>query len=84
MTPERVGEILRAARKQAGLSMQAMERESDGDFRTETVGAWERGSRNPTVPRIVALLEFYRRRGSVVGLFFAGHEGTEVTNEPGL
>ncbi len=83
MTPERVGEVLRAARKQAGLSLLAVERVSAGEFRSEAVGAWERGSRNPTIPRVVALLAFYASMGSDVVLFFAGHEKTEAGNEPG-
>lgn len=83
MTPERVGEVLRIARKQTVLSLLAVERDSNGEFRSEAVGAWERGSRNPTIPRVVALLEFYRQHGSLVSLFFAGHEKTEAGNEPG-
>src|SRR3954453_15258969 len=55
----RVGERLRAVRKQKRLSLQAVEAESDHEFKASVLGAYERGERTISVPRLQKLAKFY-------------------------
>ncbi len=55
----RVGERLRFVRKQKRLSLQAVEATSDQEFKASVLGAYERGERSISVPRLQRLAEFY-------------------------
>jgi transcriptional regulator with XRE-family HTH domain len=56
---ERVGERLRAVRKQKRLSLQAVEAASNQEFKASVLGAYERGERSISVPRLQRLADFY-------------------------
>jgi transcriptional regulator with XRE-family HTH domain len=56
---ERVGERLRAVRKQQRLSLQAVEQASRQEFKASVLGAYERGERAISVPRLQRLARFY-------------------------
>jgi transcriptional regulator with XRE-family HTH domain len=56
---QRVGERLRAVRKQKRLSLQAVEAESNQEFKASVLGAYERGERSISVPRLQRLARFY-------------------------
>src|SRR5207248_6339779 len=55
----RVGERLRAIRKQKGLSLQEVEGASTQEFKASVLGAYERGERAISVPRLQRLARFY-------------------------
>jgi len=54
-----VGERLRLVRKQKRLSLQAVEGTSEQEFKASVLGAYERGERSISVPRLQRLAEFY-------------------------
>lgn len=54
-----IGGRLRSIREQKQLSLADVERLSGGDFGPSTVGAYERGERTITVPRLDRLADFY-------------------------
>jgi transcriptional regulator with XRE-family HTH domain len=56
---QRVGERLRLIRKQKGLSLQEVEASSDQEFKASVLGAYERGERAISVPRLQRLAKFY-------------------------
>ena len=56
---QRVGERLRAVRKQKHLSLQAVEAASGQEFKASVLGAYERGERAISVPRLQRLAAFY-------------------------
>ncbi len=56
---QRVGERLRNIRKQKGLSLQDVESMSDQSFKASVLGAYERGERSISVPRLHKLATFY-------------------------
>jgi len=56
---ERVGERLRRVRKQKRLSLQAVEASSVQEFKASVLGAYERGERAISVPRLQRLARFY-------------------------
>src|SRR3954466_14319192 len=56
---ERVGERLRAVRKQKRLSLPAGEAPSHQEFKASGLGAYERGERAISVPRLQRLARFY-------------------------
>ncbi|MEA3075154.1 MAG: hypothetical protein QOF60_62 [Actinomycetota bacterium] len=56
---QRVGERLRLIRKQKGLSLQEVEATSDQEFKASVLGAYERGERAISVPRLQRLARFY-------------------------
>ena len=56
----RVGERLRAIRRQKRLSLQDVESESSQEFKASVLGAYERGERAISVPRLQRLAEFYQ------------------------
>ena len=56
---QRVGERLRAVRKQKRLSLQAVEAASNQEFKASVLGAYERGERSISVPRLQRLADFY-------------------------
>jgi transcriptional regulator with XRE-family HTH domain len=55
----RVGERLRAIRRQKRLSLHDVEAASDAEFKASVLGAYERGERSISVPRLHRLAGFY-------------------------
>jgi transcriptional regulator with XRE-family HTH domain len=83
----KVGERLRAIRRQKGLSLQDVESGSQQEFKASVLGAYERGERAISVPRLQRLARFYAvpvdqllpradldGRGEVVDLTEASHD----------
>jgi transcriptional regulator with XRE-family HTH domain len=58
-TGARVGERLRAIRRQKGLSLHDVEARSTLEFKASVLGAYERGERAISVPRLLRLAEIY-------------------------
>ena len=56
---KKVGTRLRAIRKQKGLSLQEVEATSQQEFKASVLGAYERGERAISVPRLQRLARFY-------------------------
>jgi transcriptional regulator with XRE-family HTH domain len=54
-----VGERLRRVRVERGLSLQDVERASNGRWKAAVVGSYERGDRNISATRLLELAEFY-------------------------
>ena len=54
-----VGARLRAMRKQMRLSLQAVEAMSEQEFKASVLGAYERGERAISVPRLQRLAKLY-------------------------
>jgi transcriptional regulator with XRE-family HTH domain len=54
-----VGERLRAIRRRRGLSLQDVQRRSEGEFKAAVLGAYERGERSLSVERLHGLAGFY-------------------------
>jgi len=54
-----VGERLRVIRKQKRLSLQEVEAQSEQEFKASVLGAYERGERALSVPRLDRLAQFY-------------------------
>lgn len=55
----KVGERLRAIRRQKRLSLQEVEAKSRQEFKASVLGAYERGERAISVPRLQRLARFY-------------------------
>lgn len=55
-----VGARLRAVRRQRGMSLVDVEERSEGRWSASALGAYERGFRNVSVPRLRSLAEFYQ------------------------
>ena len=55
-----VGERLRAIRKQKRLSLHDVEAQSAQEFKASVLGAYERGERALSLPRLDRLAQFYR------------------------
>lgn len=56
----KVGSRLRSIRKQKRLSLQEVEASSNSEFKASVLGAYERGERAISVPRLQRLSQFYR------------------------
>lgn len=54
-----VGRRLRAIRRQKGLSLQGVEADSEQEFKASVLGAYERGERSLSLPRMQRLAGFY-------------------------
>jgi len=54
-----VGERIRAIRRQKRLSLQDVEENSDSEFKASVLGAYERGERSISVPRLERLANCY-------------------------
>ena len=54
-----VGERLRSIRRQKGLSLHDVEARSGNEFKASVLGAYERGERAISVPRLMRLAEIY-------------------------
>jgi transcriptional regulator with XRE-family HTH domain len=57
---QRVGERLRAIRRQKRMSLQDVEAESTEEFKASVLGAYERGERAISVHRLQRLARFYQ------------------------
>jgi transcriptional regulator with XRE-family HTH domain len=55
-----VGQRLRAIRQAQGLSLAEVEARSEGRWSASAVGAYERGFRTLSLPRLKSLADFYR------------------------
>jgi transcriptional regulator with XRE-family HTH domain len=55
----KVGERLRVIRRQKRLSLQEVESASEEEFKASVLGAYERGERAISVPRLERLAKFY-------------------------
>ena len=55
----KVGERLRVIRRQKRLSLQEVESSSNEEFKASVLGAYERGERAISVPRLERLAKFY-------------------------
>ncbi|MGZ4717991.1 MAG: helix-turn-helix domain-containing protein, partial [Acidimicrobiales bacterium] len=55
----KVGERLRVIRRQKRLSLQEVESASSQEFKASVLGAYERGERAISVPRLQRLARFY-------------------------
>jgi transcriptional regulator with XRE-family HTH domain len=86
----RVGERLRAIRRQKGLSLQEVEAQSAQEFKASVLGAYERGERVISVPRLQRLAGLYGvpvdqllpRPPGRAASDDAGSEGDAGRNEP--
>ncbi|MHB8512163.1 MAG: helix-turn-helix domain-containing protein [Actinomycetota bacterium] len=56
---KRVGDRLRAIRLQKGFSLHDVEAKSEKEFKASVLGAYERGERSVSVPRLQRLAMFY-------------------------
>ena len=56
----KVGERLRVIRRQKRLSLQEVEATSNDEFKASVLGAYERGERALSLPRLDRLAQFYR------------------------
>ena len=54
-----VGERIRQIRRQKRLSLQDVEARSDAEFKASVLGAYERGERAISVPRLHRMARFY-------------------------
>jgi transcriptional regulator with XRE-family HTH domain len=59
----KVGDRLRSIRRQKGLSLQDVEARSGMEFKASVLGAYERGERAISVPRLLRLAEIYQVPG---------------------
>lgn len=83
----RVGQRLRAIRRQKRLSLQEVEAASDQEFKASVLGAYERGERVISVPRLQRLADFYSvpvdqllpREGELAPVAAAGDAGGEAS-----
>ena len=57
---KRVGDHIRRLRKQKGLSLLDVEAASKKEFKASVLGAYERGERTISAPRLAALADVYR------------------------
>lgn len=55
----KVGQRLRAIRRQRGMSLQDVARTTEGEFKAAVLGAYERGERSLSLPRLKRLAWFY-------------------------
>ena len=59
MSETGVGTRLRAIRRQKGMSLHDVEARSSQEFKASVLGAYERGERAISVPRLMRLAEIY-------------------------
>lgn len=76
---EMVGARLRSIRKQRGLSLQDVQRLSEGEFKAAVVGAYERGERSLSLPRLYRMARFFQ---VPIGQFLPVEDEGERTLEP--
>jgi len=63
MSGAKVGDRLRSIRRQKGLSLHDVESRSDMEFKASVLGAYERGERAISVPRLLRLADIYQVPG---------------------
>ena len=56
---EMIGRRLRSIRRQRGFSLQDVQSLSDGEFKAAVLGAYERGERSLSLPRLHRLSSYY-------------------------
>ncbi|MEA2685624.1 MAG: hypothetical protein QOE93_819 [Actinomycetota bacterium] len=86
----RVGQRLRAIRRQKRLSLQEVEAASDQEFKASVLGAYERGERVISVPRLQRLADFYSvpvdqllpREGEAGAAATSADGGAETSERP--
>jgi transcriptional regulator with XRE-family HTH domain len=76
----KVGTRLRAIRRQKRLSLQDVEASSGQEFKASVLGAYERGERAISVPRLQRLARFYR---VPVDQLLPGDDGPDFGPRPG-
>ncbi|MET0728586.1 MAG: transcriptional regulator [Acidimicrobiales bacterium] len=76
----KVGGRLRAIRRQKRLSLQDVEAASTQEFKASVLGAYERGERAISVPRLQRLARFYR---VPVDQLLPGDDGPDFGPRPG-
>jgi transcriptional regulator with XRE-family HTH domain len=76
----KVGTRLRAIRRQKRLSLQDVEGSSNQEFKASVLGAYERGERAISVPRLQRLARFYR---VPVDQLLPGDDGPDFGPRPG-
>jgi transcriptional regulator with XRE-family HTH domain len=76
---ESVGSRLRSIRRQRGLSLQDVQRLSNGEFKAAVVGAYERGERSLSLPRLQRLSKFFQ---VPITQFLPQDENGERTMDP--
>ncbi|HEY9557398.1 MAG TPA: transcriptional regulator [Acidimicrobiales bacterium] len=76
----KVGGRLRAIRRQKHLSLQDVEAASNLEFKASVLGAYERGERAISVPRLQRLARFYR---VPVDQLLPGDDGPDFGPRPG-
>ena len=76
----KVGARLRAIRRQKRLSLQDVEAASSQEFKASVLGAYERGERAISVPRLQRLARFYR---VPVDQLLPGDDGPDFGTRPG-
>jgi transcriptional regulator with XRE-family HTH domain len=76
----KVGTRLRAIRRQKRLSLQDVEASSNQEFKASVLGAYERGERAISVPRLQRLARFYR---VPVDQLLPGDDGPDFGPRPG-
>ena len=76
----KVGARLRAIRRQKHLSLQDVEAASEQEFKASVLGAYERGERAISVPRLQRLARFYR---VPVDQLLPGDDGPDFGRRPG-
>ncbi len=76
---EMVGKRLRSIRKQRGLSLQDVQRLSEQEFKAAVLGAYERGERSLSLPRLQRLAGFY---GVPVGQLLPSEDSDTPTVAP--
>ncbi len=76
----KVGTRLRAIRRQKRLSLQDVESSSNQEFKASVLGAYERGERAISVPRLQRLARFYR---VPVDQLLPGDDGPDFGPRPG-
>ncbi len=80
----RVGERLRAIRRQKRLSLQDVEANSKQEFKASVLGAYERGERAISVPRLERLAQYYSVPvDQLLPRSTAGHASAEVLDLTG-
>jgi transcriptional regulator with XRE-family HTH domain len=76
---DQIGSRLRSIRRQRGLSLQEVQRLSGGEFKAAVVGAYERGERSLSLPRLQRLSQFFQ---VPVAHFLPQDESGERTMQP--
>ena len=76
---QEVGKRLRSIRKQRGLSLQDVQRLSEREFKAAVLGAYERGERSLSMPRLQRLAEFF---GVPVSQMLPQEESEEAARQP--